>query len=710
MIGSGIFVLPGLGFEVAGPAVIAAYLLAGVVVFPAVLSSSEMATAMPHAGGKYVYVDRAMGPLMGTIAGFGVWFVLIFKAGFALVGLGAYLEILVDVPRRPFALALAAVLIVVNIVGVKETGRLQAVIVSVVLGSLVFFVARGLGDVQTARYEPFVAEGFTGLLSAAGLVFVSYAGVTSIASVAEEVDRPARTIPWAMISSILFMAALYPLLVAVMVGVTSSSALAGSVTPVSIAAEQTIGGGFADEIAIVAVLALVSMANAGLLASSRYPLAMARNGLAPAMFGLVSERTRTPVRAVVMTGAVLLLLIAVVPLIDLAKLASAFQLLVLTMVNLAVIAFRESDLDWYRPPFRSPLYPWIQVFGIIGGLVLLGFMGTVPVVGAVLIVTGGFLWYRGFGQAHASHESATVDALRIRASGQLLAETDAALSAGGKHHIVVPVHTEISDGRLGDLLTCAAAIVASNGTVEVLRLGRDGPEGRPHSASSDRERTFDARVANTSAAADGLSVKVLHLTGRGRRQAVDSYVRTSYVDLVLTEMLGDREDRDFAHDMEWLGDRAFCDFAFLGNRYLGDIGDIAVLGSGSPLDPIKINLATRIGRESQARLRFVHVLADHASGRQVAALREYHDRIGELVPAPTGSEITKSPDLVGTLAESARSADLVVMGAARTRFRVLTDLVDNISRHVDAPVLLVRTHELGTRPSFAGRILERLLT
>ncbi len=87
MVGSGIFVLPGLGFEIAGPAIVLSYLLAGLAVLPAVFSSSEMATAMPNAGGTYLYVDRAMGPLMGTIAGFGVWFVLIFKAGFALVGL-----------------------------------------------------------------------------------------------------------------------------------------------------------------------------------------------------------------------------------------------------------------------------------------------------------------------------------------------------------------------------------------------------------------------------------------------------------------------------------------------------------------------------------------------------------------------------------------------------------------------------------------------
>ena len=100
MIGSGIFVLPGLGAKVAGPAVILAYVLAGLVMIPAAISKSEMATAMPKAGGTYLFIDRAMGPLVGTVAGFGVWFALVFKSAFALVGLGGYLMFFVDLPVR----------------------------------------------------------------------------------------------------------------------------------------------------------------------------------------------------------------------------------------------------------------------------------------------------------------------------------------------------------------------------------------------------------------------------------------------------------------------------------------------------------------------------------------------------------------------------------------------------------------------------------
>ena len=99
-----------------------AYLLAGVLVLPAALSKPEMATAMPEAGGTYLYIDRAMGPFPGTIAGVGAWFSLVFKSAFALVGLGSYLLLFVAVPEGFLAgvsLGLAVLLLAVNVVGVK---------------------------------------------------------------------------------------------------------------------------------------------------------------------------------------------------------------------------------------------------------------------------------------------------------------------------------------------------------------------------------------------------------------------------------------------------------------------------------------------------------------------------------------------------------------------------------------------------------------
>ncbi len=708
MVGSGIFVLPGLGYFLAGPAIILAYFLAGIVVLPAAFSKSEMATAMPHAGGTYLYIDRAMGPLMGTIAGFGVWFSLIFKAAFALVGLSVYLQLLIpDAPAKPVALGLAAVLIGVNVAGVKQSGTLQAAIVSIVMTVLVLFIVLGVGSVEPDNYQPFLPEGFHGLIAATGLVFVSYAGVTKVASLAEEIKRPARNIPRAIFMSLVLMMFLYPTIVFVIVGVTPGADLSKDVTPMATAGSEFLGRAGELAIAGVAVLALVSMANAGILASSRYPLAMSRNRLAPSVLGRVGSRS-TPIPAVLLTGGVLVALIAVFPIIELAKLASAFQLLVFALVNFAVIAFRESHVDWYRPSFRSPFYPWMQIAGIAASLLLLLFMGIVPILGAIIIVLGGVGWYRIFGRSRTSHESASLDALRIRAMSQLVSETEAALDADGKANVLIPVHLGINDRRLRDLIRTAGRVTRRGGEVRVVQVARDGPDSEMRRARSTEEQELDA-VAGEQAMELGVPISVFHATGRHRRQALDAFVRDHGVDLVLAELLQTSTGRGFRADMEWLGDRVLCDVALLGNRYLEVVDDIAVLGSGGPLDPVKLNFAGRIGQGEGSTVRIVHVLAPDASGRQVVSLHEYHDRLGSSLPVPVVSEVERGTNLVAELATQARGADLVIIGAVRTRLRLLSDLVDRIQEQVDAPLLLVRTHELANRPSLRGRMLERVL-
>ncbi|MFT5433189.1 MAG: APA family basic amino acid/polyamine antiporter, partial [Myxococcota bacterium] len=124
MLGSGLFVLPGLAAAKTGPSIWLAYLVAGLCVLPAALSKAELATAMPTSGGTYVYLDRAFGPLAGTVSGLGLWASLLLKSAFALVGFGAYLSVLADVPLKITALCLLVVVLFINISGATAVGKL----------------------------------------------------------------------------------------------------------------------------------------------------------------------------------------------------------------------------------------------------------------------------------------------------------------------------------------------------------------------------------------------------------------------------------------------------------------------------------------------------------------------------------------------------------------------------------------------------------
>lgn len=710
MIGSGIFVLPGLAAELAGPAAVVAYFLAGLIVVPAALSMAEMASAMPMAGGTYVFIDRAMGPLMGTIAGFGVWFALVFKSAFALVGFEGYLDFLVDLPVELVGIGLAVLLTSLNSIGVRVSGRFQTAIVAAVLGVLFFVVVGGAGSTDASAFTPFAPEGIGGILAATGLVFVSYAGVTKVASIGEEVKNPSRSLPMGMLGSIGLMLVLYPALIAVVVGNVDLDRLTTDNAPMVTAAanfSDTIGQ---DVVAVTAILALISMANAGLLSSSRYPFAMARNALAPRFFERVGARSGTPTASVLVTGATLVVLIATVPLLELAKLASAFQVLVFSIVNLSVIAFREAEVPWYQPGFKSPLYPWVQIAGILGVLVLFTQLGFFPIFGAVGIVVIGVFWYRMFGQSRVSHESALLDALRLRATARLIDLTRDALARPGRDHILIPLSDTIGSTRLRNLLRLASSLAAEDGRITLARVDRDTAgtlwwRRTVYPEASDPFRVGVRRIADEL----GIDVGVVRPRGSDVREGINDYIARHAVDLVLSYQAEvGRRRRGFSADIRWLQENAPCDTAVLHRRRLEGLRNITVMGAGSPYDMMKIDVGNRFASSPDASLSFVHVLPEDATDPQVEAIRVYHGRLEELCSAGTSSIVERAPNFIEAIAERGRGADLVILGASRRTTGLGTELTDTIAEAMDAPVLVVSTREPG-RPGLLRAALERLI-
>lgn len=698
MIGSGIFVLPGLAFKIAGPSVILAFFLAGLVVLPAAISQSEMATAMPEAGGTYLYIDRAMGPLMGTIAGFGVWFSLVFKASFALVGLSAYLEFFVEHPERPLAAVLAILLVALNLRGLHQTAKLQSILVTIVLALLAAFIIFGMPNTQPERFEPFLSEGLQGLFSATAVVFVSYIGVTKVASVAEEVKRPGRNIPLSILTSVGIALVLYPAVVAVMVGVTPAAELAGTETPVLTAAAQFLGTYGQYIVAGVAVLALLSMANAGVIASARYPFAMARNSLAPPFLAKIGKKSGAPVAGITVTGIALILLVLFVPLIELAKLASAFQLLVFALVNLALIAFRESHLDWYKPEFRSPFYPAPQVFGIVASLLLLTQMGIVPLVGAIVLVFAGVGWYRVFGKSRAVKESAARDALRLRENARLVQNSRDAVATGGRKHVLVLIRRPTRPSRQQTLFRLALRLTDADG-------------GRIHVINFDaRTRGMIPTEADLARAEElGITVTTQQYTDEDRRGMVHLFVEREGVDLFIADLPQDvRATRHVTRDLRWLRENLVCDSVFLRNRSVEDIDRIAILGTGGPYDPVKIGIADHIARYEDASVRFVHVTPVDAPPALAESIHEYHEQLGEILTVPWDDRVRPADDLVKTLTRFSRGANLVILGAPSHRFHVVTDLADRIAESLDCPVLLVHTPTL-ERPGLLTRGIQWLI-
>ena len=190
-------------------------------------SIAEISTALPRSGGAYFFFDRSLGPLMGTIGGIGTYIALLLKTAFALVGIGAYGSIFWDIPIKETAVVFAIIFAMLNIFGARKSSGVQKIFVIVLVIILGAFIADGLWNIFSGdsirfdknEFNPFLTEGFQGLFFTTGFVFVSYLGLTQIASVAEEIKNPERNIPLGMILSLIVTALIYVLGVFVMVAV-----------------------------------------------------------------------------------------------------------------------------------------------------------------------------------------------------------------------------------------------------------------------------------------------------------------------------------------------------------------------------------------------------------------------------------------------------------------------------------------------------------
>lgn len=392
-LSAGFFLLPGLAAQQAGPALILAYVLAAIPLIPAMLSVVELATAMPRAGGVYYFLDRSLGPLVGTIGGIGTWLALILKVSFALIGMGAYISLFIPgLSITPIAVLLAVALGLLNIFGSKKSSKFQVYLVFGLLAILAFFIAGGIPELNYQHFDNFFDAGFDSIIATAGLVYISYVGVTKVASLAEEVKNPERNLPLGVFFALGISILIYILGTSIMVGVLPMSELIGNLTPVASTAKVLFGDYGMILLSVAAILAFISVANAGTMSASRYPLAMSRDHILPAYFKRLG-RFDTPVYSIVLTVSIIIILLITMDPTGIAKLASGFQLLMFALICLAVIIMRESKIDSYDPGYKSPFYPWLHIFGIISSLYLIFEMGALPIIFSFGLIIVGGLWY-----------------------------------------------------------------------------------------------------------------------------------------------------------------------------------------------------------------------------------------------------------------------------------------------------------------------------
>ncbi|WP_017542601.1 amino acid permease [Nocardiopsis prasina] len=421
-LGTGIFVVLGEAVPIAGPAVILAFVLAGVTALFSALAYAEMAGMIPASGSAYSYSYATMGEFMAWVCGWCLMLTYGVSVAAVGVGWGQYINELLHLTTGlslPGALLAgplegglvnvpAAVVVLLSmfalLAGVRESTRVNAVMVTIKIAVLVMFVAIAITAVQRGNFAPFLPMGMAGVSAAGATLFFSYIGFDSASTASEEARNPQRDLPRAIMFSMIVVTAIYCLVAFSAVGALNWTRFAEGRT--SLAGILTVVTGtpiWAVIFAAGAVLALASVVLVVLYSQTRILFAMSRDGLIPASFSKVDSRG-TPRANTIITSVFIALLAALIPLGPLADATAIGTLFAFALVNVAVLVLRRNRPDLKRA-FRMPGAPVTPVLGVLACAYL---MVSMPVsvwvaFGAWLVV--GLAIYFGYGMRRSALET-----------------------------------------------------------------------------------------------------------------------------------------------------------------------------------------------------------------------------------------------------------------------------------------------------------------
>jgi amino acid transporter/nucleotide-binding universal stress UspA family protein len=715
MIGAGIFVLTGAAAGVAGPALVAAFLLNGVVTSFTAMSYAELGSAFPEAGGGYLWVKRGLGGANGFLSGWMSWFAHAVAGSLYGVGFGRFATELWMMAGLPtfgasvgtmtlvFTTLVIVVFTAINYLGASETGTVGNVITVAKIVILLLFVISGLTALGRtpewyARFsQDFLPNGVGGVLIAMGLTFIAFEGYEIIAQSGEEVVNPKRNIPRAIFTAIVLVVFIYVAVAFVAIGAIQPPA--DDVAPHEYLSEK-------GEVAIVeaarqfmpagAVLLLISglastmsALNATTYSSSRVSFAMGRDRNLPTSFSRIHPGRHTPYLAVVFSGALMVFMAWALPLESLATAADIMFLLLFFQVNIVVMVLRRNMPDLERG-FLIPWFPWVPILGLVSNLALAVYLFTYRPIAWVVavgwIVVGLLAYFVYFSKKEAMAKPSEILHEEVLVSRE--------------YSVLVPVATQEQARILGQI---GAAIAADHGG-EVLAL--HVAQVPPQLSLADgryflKEGREHLEMVIGQARAREVPVHTMIRLGRKVADAVRHTAEESASDLIVLEWPGTTSSagRVFGSVIDPIVDNPPTDIALVCYRGPRSLRSVLVPVAGGPNNRRAVQLAVSMARQEDgaaqpARVMLLHVLPPGA--REAARIRGQqairYATNGLRYPRIEHRLVEAPNPLEGILGEAA-AHDLVVIGATdEPLFQniLFGSLAEQVARRAPVTVIVVK--------------------
>ncbi len=715
MVGAGIFVLPGIVANMAGPAVLLSFAICGLIAVLIALCMAELSTGMPYAGGGYLFMVRAFGPLVGTIMGWSLWLSLVFASAFYMIGFGHYVSDALGVSPTVIALIITASLGLLNFIGAKETGGTQTVIVGVLLFILVAFVSRSLFSVDLQKLTPFIPPeiGYTGILVTLPILFITFMGFAEISAISEEIRNPKKNL--SLVGSVVIVIVLYCAVVFCILGLRNyADPSMAKETVLMDLARQLMGNGGYILVLFGGILATVSSANASVLAASRVNFAMGRDQLMPDWLNQIHSRFKTPYRSIAATTGLTMLLLVLLGghLKLLAEVAGFLSLVLYSLITLACIIMRHARLDWYKPSFRTPGYPVVPLLGLFGCIFVIVNTSRISLIIGNMIIATSFIWYMLFLRRGTQLVGASNILWKDKVMKPLMVRAKEYLATRREEVPVILVPLANPDTEYSLLMLSTALAKRNKAHLQLIHVV-DVPGQTPLEAGSleyEKQRWEEKTLLETAsyhAAEQGVRARATAIVARSVSSAILSIAEMEQPGYIIMGWKGEvRMSRARRTNVADVLKIARGNVLVLKDRGLQDIQRIIVPVSGGAHARLGLRLAQDLAAEWNASITALNIQI----GRGPAAahtefdrqsIQLFQDKAKEFVNDTLNDvgvsaevEVVINTDIARAITKVSRKNDLIVIGASEEwalRRWLFGSIPDKVADQVEASVLMVRS-------------------